>query len=131
MEPVISAISRTAPARTAPALTAALAALLSFAGFARAQDAVEAMCLDRDPPEVCACASAALKEEVGEEDYRVYERVGEGYLERRAAGEAMADAWTAALEPVAAALGVGRTALMSRTNVVGAAHRKAIKACAD
>ena len=93
-------------------------------------DGVTAMCLERESKEVCRCASAAILEEVGAASYDLYDRAGTVYLSNMAAGQSRADAWTAALEPIAAELGIGTIQLMSRTNEIGSAHREAMKTCA-
>ncbi|MFX0541650.1 hypothetical protein ACEWPM_007945 [Roseovarius sp. S4756] len=90
-----------------------------------------AMCLEKSgtTEAQCACAEAALIEEIGADDAGIYDRVGTRYLESREAGQSMGDSWDAAIAATAAEIGVGRTALLTRMNVAGKAHRGAIKAC--
>lgn len=108
------------------------AILSSFALFvpemAVSGDGVSDMCLELAAEPVCACASEALRAEVGEEDYGLYEAIGADYMARMAAGEARADAWTDASQKVAADRGIDRSTL-SRTNTIGRAHRDAIREC--
>ena len=94
-----------------------------------AQDAVFGMCKERDSEEVCTCASEALMEKISDEDYAIYDAIGQDYLERMEAGESRADAWTAASQTEAGKRGISRTALMKRTNEIGKTHRAAIKDC--
>lgn len=110
-----------------------LGGLLLAAGlapnFALAQDAVTAMCMEHDTEAVCNCASKALRNEIGAEDYAIYEAIGENYLSRMENGEGRVDAWMAASRTEAEKRGIGSTALMARTNEIGNAHRAAIKSC--
>ncbi len=97
-------------------------ALLAMSCGATVADSVVDMCLDLDrPDDVCPCAAAALRDEVGEDAYTTYEAVGVVYRENQAAGQGRSDAWTAALDSVGVSL--------RDTNPVGAAHRKAMKGC--
>jgi hypothetical protein len=96
---------------------------------ASAGDAVVAMCMERDEEAVCNCASEALLEQIGEEDYAIYEAIGEDYLARLEAGEGRVDAWMAASRTEAGKRGLGNVALMGRTNEIGNVHRAAIKDC--
>jgi hypothetical protein len=109
------------------------AALLVRAGWgpggALAADSVDAMCLELDAEDVCACASEALLAEIGPDDYAIYEAIGADYVERLAAGEDRGDAWTAASRPVADRLGISGSELMRRTNDLGKAHREAMESC--
>ena len=94
-----------------------------------AADAVHDMCMELDSEEVCTCASEALLASIGEEDYAIYEAIGQDYLERLEAGEGRVDAWMAASRTEADRRGLGNVALMGRTNEIGNAHRAAIKDC--
>ncbi|MFX0545266.1 hypothetical protein ACEWPL_006930 [Roseovarius sp. S1116L3] len=109
-----------------------LISLLLFAlyGGAASADGM-AMCLDKSgtTQAQCACAESALTQEIGAEEAEVYDRVGTRYLESRAAGQSMGDAWDAAIAANAAEIGTGRIALLIRMNAAGKAHRDAIKAC--
>ena len=94
-----------------------------------ADDAVLFMCMELDSEEVCTCASKALMANIGEEDYAIYEAIGQDYLERLEAGEGRVDAWMAASRTEADKRGLGSVALMGRTNEIGKVHRTAIKDC--
>lgn len=107
--------------------TGAGLAVLMLPGLALA-DGVSDMCLERYDEAACACASERLLAEVGDEDYGLYEAIGAAHLTRMAAGEGRSEAWTAASQEVAAARGIAGSTI-SRTNVIGRAHRDAIKAC--
>jgi len=111
------------------ASSAALTALASVAVAQVAEDSVLGMCAGIGTPEACACAADALRSEVGEEDYALYEGIGADYLARMAGGAGRASAWTGAVETAAARIGQSRTDLMTRTNEIGSAHSAAIKGC--
>jgi predicted RNA polymerase sigma factor len=109
-----------------------LAAIILLPVVAAAQDAADSvlgMCVGLGTPEACECAAEALREEIGDADYALYEGVGADYLARMAGGEGRASAWTSAVETAAAAIGQSRTTLMTRTNEIGSTHSAAIKAC--
>lgn len=98
--------------------------LLLAAGPLQADDAVVGMCLDLGKSgTVCDCAAEALREEVGETDYALYESVGSVYRQNQQAGQDASAAWSAALNSVGARL--------RDTNPLGAAHRKAVRSCAS
>jgi hypothetical protein len=94
-----------------------------------ADDAVMAMCMERDSELVCACASEALRTKIGDEDYAIYATIGEDYLARLEAGESRVDAWMEASRTEAANRGISAVTLMGRTNEIGNTHRAAIKEC--
>lgn len=96
---------------------------------ALAGDAITAMCLERDDEGVCSCASTALLSQIGQEDYTIYESIGQNYLARMASGESRVDAWMAASRTAATNLGISGVTLMGRTNEIGNIHRSAIKKC--
>ena len=106
------------------AFFALLSALPAYADATR-------MCLDRSgtTAQQCACATDALAAEVVAEDLTLYDKVGTLYLANKAAGQGMGDAWDAAIARIASEAGMGRIDLMNRMNVVGRAHRDAIKEC--
>jgi hypothetical protein len=105
-------------------------ALLPAAAFAQdVEDSVIGMCAGLATPDACDCAATALRQEIGDEDYALYEGIGADYLARMAGGEGRASAWTNAAEAAAARVGQSRTDLMTRTNEIGSAHSAAIKAC--
>jgi hypothetical protein len=99
---------------------------LLFFGSARA-DSVEDMCSDSD--KICACAASQLKSEVGDDDYNLYQAIGAAYIANQAQGMGMGDAWDAAVKAEANKRGSGFTKILSRTNSIGNAHRKAIESC--
>lgn len=90
-----------------------------------------AMCLERTgtTEAQCACATDALAGEVGADDAALYDSVGTRYIANKAGGQGMADAWDAAIAETAGEAGLGRTALLTRMNAAGTAHRAAMKAC--
>ena len=96
---------------------------------ALAEDAITAMCTERDDEGVCSCASTALLSQIGQEDYALYEAIGEDYLARMASGESRVDAWMAASRTAATNRGISSVVLMGRTNEIGKTHRTAIKEC--
>ncbi len=84
-------------------------------------DGVVAMCLARgESPQVCGCASEALKGELGGR-YGQLERVGAAFAEKVAGGMAVSPAWGAALD----AAGLGRI----QAGPLGAAEAAAIEGC--
>ena len=100
-------------------------ALLTTSAIA---DSVEDMC--KKSSEICACAAGQLKSDVGDDDYGLYEAVGSAYIANQAAGMSMGDAWDAAVKAESNQRGSGFTETLGKTNAIGKAHRKAIKACA-
>jgi hypothetical protein len=94
-----------------------------------ADGGVTAMCLALSDEAACSCATERLRQDVGAEDFAVYDTIGVDYTSRRAGGEAMADAWEAASGTVAAEIGLSTSELRQRTNAVGRAHRDAIRGC--
>ncbi|OWU86180.1 hypothetical protein ATO6_04840 [Oceanicola sp. 22II-s10i] len=114
---------------------AALIATLGVAAHAATSedpapgDGVTAMCALRDDPEVCTCATEALQDEVTEEDFAAYDRIGADFTARREAGEPLEAAWDAALAPVADDMGLRPNKLQAQMNPVGRAHRTAIRGC--
>lgn len=94
-----------------------------------AEDAVKKMCMEQDSEVVCDCASEALRTQIGNEDYAIYDAIGADYLARLDAGEGRMDAWTEASRTEAANLGISGIVLMGRTNEIGNTHRAAIKEC--
>jgi hypothetical protein len=79
--------------------------------------------------EVCACATEQFRESVSADDYKTYENVGASYLANKAKGVGMGEAWDTAVKAEAAKQGKSFSALMTETNELGKAHRKAIKGC--
>lgn len=108
----------------------ACAMLAALAAQGALADAT-AMCLDMGgtTEAQCACATEALAGIVGEEEAALYDAVGTRYLANLASGQGMGDAWDAAIAETAADNGLGRTALLTRMNDAGKAHRGAIAAC--
>jgi hypothetical protein len=94
---------------------------------AASADAVEDMCRKSD--EVCACAAKQLKSDVGDDDYELYAAVGAAYIANQASGMQAGDAWDAAVKAESGRHGLGFTDTLNRTNAIGKAHRKAMKAC--
>ena len=92
-------------------------------------DSVEDMC--KKSSDICACAARQLKTEVGDDDYRLYEAIGSAYIANQTAGMSMGDAWDAAVKAESNQRGSGFSETLSKTNAIGKAHRKAMKACAE
>lgn len=92
-------------------------------------DSVEDMC--KKSSEICTCSAKQLKSEVGDDDYALYEAVGAAYIANQASGMKMGDAWDAAVEAESGPSGMGFSEALTKTNAIGKAHRKAIKACAN
>ena len=86
------------------------------------------MCSKSD--KICACAASQLKNEVGADDYALYEAIGADYIANQSKGMGMGDAWDAAVKVEATKRGSSSTKILSKTNAIGKAHRKAIKTCA-
>lgn len=109
--------------------TMTCAVLLAMASETAA-DAMN-MCLEMQgaTEATCTCASEKLTAEVGAKDAKLYDAVGTRYLANKEAGQGMGDAWDVAVAETAAEAGLGRTALLSRMNAIGKAHRAAIKGC--
>lgn len=94
-------------------------------------DAVDDMCLEsKQTGDLCSCASARLKSDVGDADYALYEATGKAYSAKKAAGMGMGDAWDAAVKAQATQRGEGFVETLNRTNSIGKAHRRAMKDCA-
>ncbi|MCI2395577.1 hypothetical protein [Aliiroseovarius sediminis] len=85
--------------------------------------------MELDSETVCDCASEALRTQIGNEDYAIYEAIGADYLARMETGESRIDAWTEASRTEAAKLGISSVVLLGRTNEIGNTHRAAIKEC--
>ena len=95
-------------------------------------DAVTGMCLaSKKSADVCACAAQKLRQEVGAEDYALYEAVGADYLDAKGRGVGMSEAWDSAVKAAAAARGAAFVTTLNKTNKLGKSHRKAMKACAS
>ena len=90
-------------------------------------DSVVDMCSKSD--KICACAASQLKEEVGTDDYALYEAIGADYIANQAKGMNRGDAWDAAVKDEATKRGSTSTKILSKTNSIGRAHSKAIKSC--
>jgi len=101
--------------------------MIIIAGSANA-DPVEGMC--KESSEICACSAKQLKSEIGGDDYELYEAVGAAYIANQASGMNMGDAWDDAVEAESGPRGMGFSEALAKTNAIGKAHRKAIKACA-
>lgn len=85
-------------------------------------DSVIAMCQDLNrADDTCVCAAEALRNEVGEDAYARYERVGTAYRANQQAGQDRSDAWMAALSSTGVTL--------DQTNQIGAAHRAKMSGC--
>lgn len=99
--------------------------LVSSIPAAQAQDAADAvtgMCLDAGKtPDICECASTTLYDEIGDDAYVIYERVGSAYLADMAQGTDRADAWMAAIE--------AENLELATSNTYGKAHRDAMNGC--
>ena len=109
-----------------------LALLLQF-GTNRviaADDAVTGMCLDSGVSDVgCNCSSEKLALKVTPEQLELYNEVGVEYRKMQRQDMGRADAWDEAVKMAAEKRGVGTIAILKDTNVVGRAHRDAMKAC--
>lgn len=92
-----------------------------------AADSVDDMCDMSD--KICACATSKLKSEVSDEDYALYQAIGAAYISNQSQGMAMGDAWDAAVKAEAGKRGSTFTKILSKTNSIGNAHRKAIASC--
>lgn len=90
-------------------------------------DSVVDMCSKSD--KICACAASQLKEDVGADDYALYEAIGTDYIANQAKGMDMGSAWDAAVKVEATKRGSTSTKILSKTNSIGKAHRKAINSC--
>jgi len=90
-------------------------------------DSVKEMCGDSDKN--CTCAATKLRSEVGDDDYALYETIGAAYIDNQTKGMAMGDAWDAAVKAEAGKRGSTFTNILSKTNTIGNAHRKAISSC--
>ena len=90
-------------------------------------DSVVEMCRDSD--KICACAADLLKSEVGDDDYTLYETIGAAHIANQANGMGVSDAWDAAVKVEATRRGSTSTNILSKTNLIGKAHRKAINSC--
>ncbi|WP_424931098.1 hypothetical protein [Amaricoccus macauensis] len=86
-----------------------------------AQEGVMRMCAERDPPEICTCATERLQAELSPDDFALYDRIGTDYMNRKESGESMTEAWDAAV--------AGAGSRISVTNTFGRAHRDAINEC--
>ena len=110
----------------------AIAAMALLGAAPATADSVEAMCLKMNKSEqVCQCAVEQLKEQLGDEDYVLYEGIGADYTVNLGEGMARSDAWDAAVKKEAANLGVTFITLLKRTNTMGAVHNKVIKGCSS
>lgn len=90
-------------------------------------DSVLEMCTKSD--KICACAASKLKSEVGDDDYGLYEAIGAAYIDNKANGMGLGDAWDAAVKAEASKRSGSFTKTLSMTNSIGSAHRKVIKSC--
>ena len=90
-------------------------------------DSVVDMCSKSD--KICACAASQLKQDVGADDYALYEAIGADYITNQAKGMDMGSAWDAAVKVEATKRGSTSTKILSKTNSIGRAHNKAIKSC--
>ena len=90
-------------------------------------DSVVDMCSKSD--KICACAASQLKEDVGTDDYALYEAIGADYIANQAKGMDMGSAWDAAVKVEATKRGSTSTKILSKTNSIGRAHSKTIKSC--
>lgn len=115
--------------RVSRSVAASVGVLIALGVSSATADSVEDMCHKSN--KICACAAGQLKSDVGDDDYSLYEAVGAAYLANQASGMKMEEAWDAAVRAEASRRGVGFFDILGRTNAVGKAHRKAIKACAD
>ena len=110
----------------------ALVLIFTAAGPVAAADTTT-MCLDQSGTSEaqCTCATNELKEDIGEEDAELYNAVSVLYLDGKANGQEMGDAWDAAIETVAMQSEMDQTELLERMNAAGKAHKEAITACKD
>lgn len=90
-------------------------------------DSVVDMCSKSD--KICACAASQLKQDIGTDDYTLYEAIGADYIANQAKGMDMASAWDTAVKTEATRRGSTSTKILSKTNSIGRAHNKAIKSC--
>jgi hypothetical protein len=109
-------------------IVASAAVVMIISSSSANADSVEDMC--KESTEICACSAKQLQSEVGENDYALYEAVGAAYLANQASGMKMGDAWDAAVDAESGPRGLGFSEALTKTNAIGKAHRKAIKACA-
>ena len=70
-----------------------------------------------------------LKEDVGADEYTLYEAIGADYIANQAKGMDRGSAWDAAVKVEATKRGSTSTKILSKTNSIGRAHNKAIKSC--
>ncbi|NNJ98601.1 MAG: hypothetical protein HKP12_15745 [Gammaproteobacteria bacterium] len=106
-----------------------MSVVLASIASAAIADSVEDMC--KKSSEICSCAARQLKSDVGDADYGLYEAVGSAYIASQATGMSMGDAWDAAVKAESNQRGSGFGETLSKTNAIGKAHRKAIRACAE
>ncbi len=113
------------------AATGLIVTLLASVAAAE-DDGVLDMCLDTGKPaELCSCAAEKLKAEQGDDAYALYAGIGSRYLEAKAGGASMGDAWDGAVREEAGKRGKGFTALLTETNALGKEHRKAMRSCSQ
>ena len=90
-------------------------------------DSVVDMCSKSD--KICACAASQLKQDIGTDDYTLYEAIGADYIANQAKGMDRGSAWDAAVKVEATKRGSTPTKILSKTNSIGRAHNKSIKSC--
>jgi len=115
--------------RLVGATIGALGVLLPNLSMAETQDGVYALCVERETPETCRCASERLKPAITPDEYGIYHDIGIVFAQMRSDGKGYVPAWDEASERVATQTGTSVGELRTRTNRIGRAHRDAIKAC--
>ena len=87
-----------------------------------ALDGVTGMCINaKMSQEICDCATVAVRQQIGDEAFVIYERVGTIYLAGMAQGQGRSDAWMEAIASQNLALKI--------SNGYGKAHREAMNGC--
>jgi hypothetical protein len=86
------------------------------------QDSVTGMCINANKSqEICDCATVAVRQQIGDAAFVIYERVGTVYLAGMAKGQGRSDAWMEAI--------ASQNLELKTSNGYGKAHRDAITGC--
>lgn len=116
---------------SAPMFAIVVAAL---AGPANAATGIEALCdandgIMGDTAEICECGLAGLRDVVPADTFEIYADVSAKFLDGRAEGLGLVEAWDAGVTAEAGERGVSATRILEATNPAGRAHRDAIRDC--
>lgn len=119
--------------RLAPATILAILAS-AWTGPATARTEAADLCDANDrimgyTAEICECALAGLEDAVPADSFAVYAAVSARFLDGRADGLGLVEAWDAGVAAEAAERGVPTTRILEATNPTGRAHRDAIRSC--